>query len=107
LIFLDIELGDMLGVDVGRYIRNKLNNYFMEIVFISAYDKYDRELFDLQPLNFLRKAINEESIENCIDLAIKRMNVKFKTYRYNVSKIERKAYLGIYYILKAIRERLG
>ncbi|MDR0880485.1 MAG: LytTR family DNA-binding domain-containing protein [Clostridioides sp.] len=93
LIFLDIELGDMMGMDVARCIRKDLKDYSTEIVFISSHDIYDRELFDFQPLNFLKKEIKEDGVEYCIDLAIERINTKFMAYSYYVSKVEYKEYV--------------
>lgn len=34
LLFLDIDLITTSGVDIGQYIRHRLNNYSMEIVFM-------------------------------------------------------------------------
>ena len=53
LIFLDIELCMMNGVEVGKYIRNKLGNENVQIVYISAKRQYAMELFETRPMNFL------------------------------------------------------
>ena len=34
LLFLDIDLITTSGVDIGQYIRHRLNNYSMEMVFM-------------------------------------------------------------------------
>jgi DNA-binding LytR/AlgR family response regulator len=53
LIFLDIELCEINGVEVGRKIREELNDELTQIVYISGKDTYAMELFDIRPLNSL------------------------------------------------------
>lgn len=61
----------MNGVELGKLIRRKLNDYTTKIVYVSAKDCYDRQLFDVQPLNFLPKPIDKMKLYDSIDLAIK------------------------------------
>ena len=74
LIILDIELVKMNGVELGHLIREKLNDHAVNIIYISAMDTYDRQLFDVQPLNFLPKPIEKEKLYNTINLAIQLMD---------------------------------
>lgn len=74
LIILDIELVKMNGVELGQLIRTELNDYTMKIVYISAKNCYDRQLFDVQPLNFLPKPIDKEKLFKMIDLTIQLSN---------------------------------
>lgn len=85
LIFLDIELGNITGVDVGDKIRNELDDHISKIVYVSSKNGYEQELFDIQPLNFLRKPIEEKKIIKCIELAIKLCNIERKSFEYRVS----------------------
>lgn len=62
LIFLDIELGGMNGVELGRRIREERHDYNTKIVYISAKDCYDRQLLDLSPLGFVSKPFNKDRI---------------------------------------------
>lgn len=74
LVILDIELVEMNGVELGQLIRTELNDYAMKIVYISAKNCYDRQLFDVQPLNFLPKPIDKEKLFKMIDLTIQLSN---------------------------------
>lgn len=74
LIILDIELVKMNGVELGQLIRTELNDHTMKIVYISARDCYDRQLFEVQPLNFLPKPIDKEKLFKMIDLTIELLN---------------------------------
>lgn len=74
LVILDIELVKMNGVELGQLVRSELNDHTMKIVYISAKDCYDRQLFDVQPLNFLPKPIDKEKLFKMIDLTIQLSN---------------------------------
>lgn len=63
IIFLDIELKSMSGIDVCRYIRQEMDDETQQIVFISAKKQYSLELHSFHPLDFLVKEIDEISIE--------------------------------------------
>ena len=63
IVFLDIEMSPVTGIDVGRYIREIKNNNIIQIVFISHKDSYAMELFDIRPLNFLIKPFQKDKIE--------------------------------------------
>lgn len=63
IIFLDIELKCMSGIDVCRYIRQEMEDETQQIVFISAKKQYSLELHSFHPLDFLVKEINKNSVE--------------------------------------------
>ncbi|MGI6730841.1 MAG: LytR/AlgR family response regulator transcription factor [Anaerovoracaceae bacterium] len=71
LIFLDIEMKMLDGIQVGRMIREELDNQTVQIVYISGKDNYYRALFDVRPMNFLNKPLEEEKIIKDIRLAMK------------------------------------
>lgn len=71
LIFLDIELPKMNGLEVGRYIRETLQNEVMQIAFISSRQEYAMQLFEIRPINFLVKPISYEQTRKIIDKFLK------------------------------------
>lgn len=82
LVFLDIELKTTTGIVVSTKIRNELNNHIIKIVFITSKDGYERELFDVQPFNFLPKPINSAKLEKCLDLAVKLLEQENDFFEY-------------------------
>ena len=89
LIFLDIELGKINGVEVGHIIRKQMEDYVTKIIYISSKDIYDRQLFDVQPLHFLKKPIDSKKIFDDIQLAMKisekeNRNFEFKSFRNTI-----------------------
>lgn len=67
MIFLDIELPGVGGVTIGRYIREEMENYEMVIVYISSYEKYAMELFQVKTFDFLVKPLRQESINKVME----------------------------------------
>ena len=55
LVFLDIEMGEMNGLEVAGIIRNKLDN--VEIVFVTAYSQYAVDAFEANAIDYLLKPI--------------------------------------------------
>lgn len=87
LLFLDIELEQMTGIQVSHKIRKEEGNEWVQIVFITGKEGYERKLFDFQPLNFISKPLNEEKIKECIRKAYQRLEKGGKKFRY-VSRYE-------------------
>lgn len=72
LLFLDIELKDSLGVELGAYIRESLRNYQLQIVYISHEQNYAMQLFETTPLDFLVKPITKERLESVLKRYLKK-----------------------------------
>ncbi len=81
ILFLDIELFKMTGIEVGRYIRNELNNMELQLIYMSRKPSCTQQLFRTQPMDFLLKPIAQEQINDTIATAIKiikRKSVRFE-----------------------------
>ncbi len=63
LIFLDIELDKISGIDVGKFIRYTMNDELQLIVYFSANPQYSLQLHQLHPLDFLIKEIQISSVD--------------------------------------------
>jgi DNA-binding LytR/AlgR family response regulator len=85
LIYLDIELGKISGIEVGLQIRKTMRNYTTEIVYISGKDKYYKQLFDVQPLNFIEKPISQQFVIGALELALERMKKYAGFFQYQKS----------------------
>lgn len=63
VLFLDIELIGIDGVQVGKYIRNKTYDLELKIIFFSSKNSYDRMLFEVSPFDFIEKPITNENVD--------------------------------------------
>ena len=81
----------MNGVEIGRYIRENLNDEIVQIAYISADKKYAMELFEYRPINFLVKPLNYNVIKKVIDkyLAISEQSNHVFSYKkgFKIHKI--------------------
>lgn len=62
LIFLDIEMKEVNGIEVGSIIRRELNLFLTQIVYVTSFEQYAKELFQNQPFDFLTKPLQRERI---------------------------------------------
>lgn len=89
LLFLDIELGDVTGVEIGKKIRSNICNECIQIVFVSAKEDYAMQLFELRPMNFLVKPVSYDKV-TCIMNEYGRLFQFHPLYfRYKIGKQER------------------
>lgn len=82
MIFLDIELNKLNGVELGRIIRNELKNENIQIVYISSKENYAMELFDVRPLNFLIKPTDKLKVIEMINKAMELLNKLDVYFKY-------------------------
>ncbi len=94
MIFLDIELRKLNGIDVGRKIRNDLKNEAVLIVYVSGRDSYAMDLFEVRPMHYLVKPITPEKILTVLDKGIELSNKICHAFQYkqghSAKKIELK-----------------
>ena len=86
ILFLDIELIELTGIEVGDFIRNQLENREMQIVYISGKAAYAQQLFKTQPMDFLVKPITQPQINEVMDLAVKIIGKKSETFEFKNGK---------------------
>lgn len=86
ILFLDIELFKMTGIEVGSYIRNVLDNMGLQIIYISGKASYALQLFKTQPMDFLVKPILQEHIDHAMDMAIKIIKRRKEKFEFRQGK---------------------
>ncbi len=86
ILFLDIELFKMTGIEIGNYIRNHLDNAGMQIVYISGKAYYMQYLFKTQPVDFLLKPISQSQIDATLDMAIHIVKKKNERFEFQQGK---------------------
>lgn len=86
ILFLDIELFKMTGIEVGNYIRNQLDNVGMQIIYISGKASYAQQLFKTQPLDFLVKPISQDQINDVMEMAIRIIKKRNERFEFQQGK---------------------
>lgn len=62
MLFLDIDLITTDGIQVGNFIREKMKNLELIIIYISSKSSYAMRLFEVQPIGFLIKPLKTETV---------------------------------------------
>lgn len=86
ILFLDIELFKMTGIEVGNYIRKQLDDMGMQIVYISGKSSYAQQLFKTQPLDFLIKPISQKQINDTMETAVRIIKKKEQRFEFQKGK---------------------
>ncbi|MCM1039188.1 MAG: LytTR family DNA-binding domain-containing protein [Roseburia sp.] len=68
ILLLDIEMGDMDGVELARHIRAE--NDTIQILFITAYPDFMAEGYEVSALHYLMKPIEEAKLSSVLDRAV-------------------------------------
>ena len=66
LIYLDIEMRQMNGIATAKYIRSIDTTVLL--IYVSNYDNYLKELFEVEPFRFMSKPINDKRFYMFLDL---------------------------------------
>jgi DNA-binding LytR/AlgR family response regulator len=94
IIFLDIEMGNVDGIEVGKTIRDEFDDELTKIVYISAYEKYSMDLHKIRAMDFLIKPITQDDVEKTIKTAIKLLKKPKAYLRYTKDNRAKKALIA-------------
>lgn len=86
ILFLDIELLEMSGIEAAEIIRRQMDDYDMQIIYISGIESYAFDLIKTQPLDFLVKPLDVERIDAAFMLACKLLGKRERFFEYTVGK---------------------
>lgn len=84
LIFIDIEMKQVDGITAARGIREIDRTVLL--IYVSGYDKYLKELFEVEPFRFLSKPLNHAQFSRYFKEACKRINETEGFYQFAFNK---------------------
>ena len=76
VLFLDIEMPNINGVEVGTRVREQLQNYGLKIIYVSSQRGYAMDLFKVDTFDFLIKPVKYEELEEVMDKLMNTLNLK-------------------------------
>ena len=89
LIFIDIEMEQVDGITAARCIREIDRTVLL--IYVSGYDNYLKELFEVEPFRFLSKPLNHVQFARYFKESYKRINETEVFYQFTFNKEIRKA----------------
>ena len=69
VVFLDIQMPEMNGLQLAEKLIEQEEN--LMIVFVTGYNQYALEAFQVNALNYLLKPVTHENIRKCISRLLK------------------------------------
>lgn len=88
LIFLDIEMERVNGINAARQIRRIDRSALL--IYVSGYEQYLKELFEVEPFRFLSKPVDEEKFKKYFHDACARIGELEDYYCFSFNKKIRK-----------------
>lgn len=80
IIFLDIEMENMDGISTARNIRKFSKDVIL--IYISGYDNYLKELFEVEPFRFLSKPVNVDKFKVYFNQALEKIGENEGFFQY-------------------------
>ena len=84
IILLDIEMPDISGWDVAKYIKNQLTNQNIAVIFITSVyidEEFENEGFELGAVDYIKKPLNQNLLINRLNLYIKNFNQETQIFK--------------------------
>ena len=88
LIYLDIQMDEQDGIKTAKRIRDMDPDVF--IVFISSYDQFIEEIFDVNALNFIHKPIKKERFKSVLQQVLEKIEKQAQFYYLTYNRMTRK-----------------
>jgi len=104
LVFLDIDMGEMNGIQLGEKIKELYEDTI--IIYISAHEKYALEAFQIRAFHYLLKPLTKEKFKQVLEEAMRLIkkeseNKPLKTFTVQIKgEFIRLNYSDIYYFEK-------
>lgn len=82
LIFLDIEMEDINGIETAKLLRN-LDKSFV-LIYVTSYEQYALESFEVSPFRYLIKPVSTEKLRDVLSDVLVELTAKQKFLFYQV-----------------------
>lgn len=111
ILLLDIEMGQMNGVEMAKVLRKE--NEKIQIIFVTGYSDYISEGYEVEALHYLMKPVKEEKLWEVLDRAADKLSRNEKMlnlesgggiYRIPVYQIRYAEVYGNYVTIHAMEE---
>lgn len=85
LIFLDIKMPGLNGIEVAKQLLEEVHVPY--IVFVTAYDDYALEAFEVNAMDYILKPVSEKRLKKTLDKIVERMRNENVDYYMRLNKL--------------------
>ena len=97
ILFIDIKLKEINGIDFIKQNQNILSK--TKIIYITAFNDYIENVFETDPIYFLRKPLTEKKFLKAYEKALNKINFENQSIIVSTQKGKRKIYINeIFYL---------
>ena len=82
VLFMDIEMPTINGVEAGKRVREQLQNYSLKIIYVSSRQEYAMDLFKVDTFDFLIKPVAYNELEAVMEKLMNTLNRSGEMYVY-------------------------
>ncbi len=93
VVFLDIEMPGMNGIELGTKLLGKCMD--LEIIFVTAYNQYAIDAFKLNAIHYLLKPADEEDLRAALERIMVKRKYQPKAIQYEDLRIELLGHLKV------------
>ncbi len=84
LIFMDVVMDKMNGLETAAKIRE--TDHITSIIFLSQYDEYFKQAYEVHPFHFLSKPVAQEELERVMDSFMEMKKQDVETFAFCINK---------------------
>ena len=85
IIFLDIEMKGINGIETARRIR-EIDKKTL-IIYVTSHENYALEAYEVHPFHFLVKPLNKEAVQKCFEQAYTFIAPEERFFEYKFNKV--------------------
>lgn len=103
IVFLDIELGDISGIEIVEKLKEKNANCI--IIVVTSYTDYLDAAMDLHVIRFLKKPVEQKRVYSALEKALQEMNeslIMFSTKDNQIIRVRSRDIIYVEANLKAV-----
>lgn len=105
IIFLDVVMKKLSGIQTGKIIRDQYHDEKSKIIFISAIKDYVFEAFDARPVNYIIKPLDKDKVEAVLKKTLTLIEEERGVFVYKSGHFPITVYLSdIQYFESALRK---
>lgn len=75
VLFLDVDMPEMNGMELGEKLIQLHHNDEMAIVFVTAYEQYAMHAFELNAIHYILKPVDKQSVEEVLNRVYKKKRI--------------------------------
>ncbi|SMC66216.1 LytR/AlgR family response regulator transcription factor [Moheibacter sediminis] len=93
LVFLDIQMADITGIELARMIANRPDKKTIQVIFTTAFEQYALEGYKLDVLDYLLKPFVYEDFHRAANKALKQIKILNDGLNNSSAKAEEESFI--------------